>query len=151
MSRKVCSITLSKPENGTYEVSYIDYLWIRPGYTGKRKCKRFKSLDAANAFLRELYMRIDGMANVTNYTYKPQNESSIERNADSSLIHINTVNEYANFMFFSANSDINQPNPSVAFIPEHVVNSVFNHIAGQKYTNAKQVPYYFVLNRQKTA
>jgi hypothetical protein len=151
MPRKVCSITLSKPDKDTYEVSYVDYLWIRPGYTGKRKYKRFKSLDAANAFLRDLYMHIDGMANVTNYTYKPRNESSIERNNNSGLIHINTVNEYANFMFFSLDSDFNQPNPSVAFVPEHVVNSVFNYIAGQKYAQTKQVLQNATLLMQKTA
>ncbi|MBQ8294269.1 MAG: hypothetical protein IJX89_02700 [Alphaproteobacteria bacterium] len=152
MSRKVSSIILSKPDKGTYEVSYIDYRWVRPGYTGTRKHKRFNSIDAANAFLRDLYMRIDGMANVTNYTYKPQNENSIERYSDSGLIHINTVNEYANFMFFSKDSDFNQPSPSTAFIPEHVVGAVFNYIAGAKYMQTKRVLNSATLvGMQKTA
>ena len=139
--------TIRQRETGLWECTIMD--GFQPN--GKRKYKRFKSLDAANAFLRDLYMHIDGMANVTNYTYKPRNESSIERNNNSGLIHINTVNEYANFMFFSRDSDFNQPNPSVAFVPEHVVNSVFNYIAGQKYAQTKQVLQNATMVMQKTA
>lgn len=150
MANKVCSITLSKTDKGIYEISYVDYRWIRPGYTESRKYKRFNSIEAANKFLQELYMRIDGQANVTNYTYKPKNENSIERNENSGLIHINTVNEYANFMFFS-NDCINQPHPSTAFVSEHVVNSVLNYTANQKFTAFKQGLKQDITNMQKTA
>lgn len=150
MANKVCSITLSKPDKGIYEISYVDYRWIRPGYTQSRKYKRFTSIEAANKFLQELYMRIDGMANVTNYTYKPKNENSIERNGNSGLIHINTVNEYANFMFFSKDSDFNQPCPSTAFISEHVVGSVLDYMTRGKYMLANQI-FQNNMRQQKTA
>ncbi len=151
MARKVCSIALSKSDRGIYEISYLDYRWVRPGYTQARKVKRFSSIEAANTFLKELYMRIDGMANVTNYTYKPKNENSIERSGNSGLIHINTVNEYANFMFFSKDFDFNQPYPSTAFISEHVVGSVLNYATNQKYAELKHALKQSVSSMQKVA
>ena len=151
MAKKVCSIILSNPEKSVYEVSYIDYRWNRPGYTENRKYKRFRSIDSANNFLKELYMNIDGQANVTNYTYKPKNENGIERSDNSGLIHIKTVNEYANFMFFTPDSSFNQPYPSTAFVSEHVVGSVLNYMANQKYKETKQMLQKNMHVLQKTA
>lgn len=151
MARKVSSITLSKTEKDVYEISYVDYRWFHPGYTGNRKHKRFRSVDAANNFLKELYTNISDMAVVTNYTYKPKKESSIERTNNSGLIHINTVNEYANFMFFSTEDCVNQPYPSTAFVSEQVVNSVLSYTANQKRTQFKQMLQNSILTLSKTA
>lgn len=96
-------------------------------------------------------MNIDGQANVTNYTYKTKNENGIERSDNSGLIHIKTVNEYANFMFFAPDSSFNQPYPSTAFVSEHVVGSVLNYMANQKYKETKQMLQKNMHVLQKTA
>ena len=149
MAKKVSSIALLMAPNGVYEILYKDYRFIEPGYTERYKKKRFLNIDEANNFLKDLYAKIDGLVAVENWTYKPKDEGAVDRTGGIDILRLDTIQEYAKFMFFSKDASFNQPCPLGACLPENIVGYVLNYVACKRYGASKQAYRNNIFHMQK--